>query len=136
MHNPLDIAEFVEAVELAEAAIARDARERVGLAARRMTERRPLEGIRHTVSRPTVPEVMDKPMPSEPLDPPGPPWPCVDGRLHPTSCGPLHSPRPVSESRWQDNISSSVMLAQPSVVKPWPDQKTAIPITCVHRDTH
>lgn len=65
MRNPLDIAELVETVELADASFARDAGERAGLAPRRV-ERRTLEGTLHTVSRPGIPDIVDEPMPTEP----------------------------------------------------------------------
>lgn len=61
MRNPVNIAELMEAVELAEASLAQDAGERV-------MERRMLEGTSRTVSRPVVPDIVDEPMPTEPLD--------------------------------------------------------------------
>ncbi len=137
MRNPLDIAELVEAIKLAEASIARDAGERAGLAPRRVMEWRPLEGIRHTVSRPTVPKVIDVPMPSKPQGHPARAW--MAGCI-------LHHAVPTAAPGWSVKVdsktisavldsSSSVRLAQPSVVKPWPDKKTTLPITCVHGDT-
>ncbi len=109
----------------------------MGLTPQSVGERRPLEGIRHTVSRPTVPEVMDEPMPSEPQGPPARVWMagCILHRADPTAA-PSRSVKVDGKtiSAVLDS-GSSVTLAQPSVVRPWPDQKTALTITCVHGDT-
>ncbi len=76
-------------------------------------------------------------MPSEPLDPPGRAWMagCILHRVVPATA-PGRSVK-VDGKTISAVLDSgiSVTLAQPSVVKPWPDQKTALPITCVHGDT-
>ncbi len=104
MRNHLDIAELVEAIELAEASIARDNGERAGLAPRRVMKWRLLEGIRPSGKQANSPQGYRC---AHAQQAPGPPCSHVDGQLYSSSCGPHRSPRLVSESRQQDNISSA-----------------------------
>ncbi len=67
MRNPQSTGELVEAIELAEATLRREAGERPPPMARRVyQERRTPEGAPRTVSRPAVPGTHNEPMPTEP----------------------------------------------------------------------
>ncbi len=86
MRNPLDIAELIEAMELADASFAHDTGEREGLAPRRV-EWCTLEGTSSTVSRPGPPIL------STNLYPPNPQITSVGGQLQSPSYRSNHSPR-------------------------------------------
>lgn len=126
MKNPQDIGSLVEAVELAEAANAREAGERVGLAPRRVMERRPLEGALRPVSRPAVPDPVDEPMPTEPPVPSARAWMagCLLHHEGP-SAGPCRMLKLDGKPVWALlDSGSAVTLVQPTLVKPQPEQKS------------
>ncbi len=137
MKNPGDIASLVEAVELAEATNARNGGERAGLAPQSGMERRPLRDTARPGSRPSVPDLINEPMPTEPLAP--------TARVWMAGCF-LHKERPSpgpSRMVKLDGIpvkalldsGSSVTLVQPTLVRPRPEQKSELRLTCVHGDT-
>ncbi|XP_058620340.1 uncharacterized protein LOC131532577 [Onychostoma macrolepis] len=137
MTNPCDIASLVEAVELAEATNARNAGERASLAPCRAMERRPLEGALRPVSRPAVPDLVDEPMPTEPPAPTARVWMagCILHKEGPPP-GPIRmvklEGKPVQALL---DSGSTVTLAQPILVKPRPEQKSELPLMCMHGDT-
>ncbi len=137
MTNPRDLASLVEAVELAEATNACDAGERVGLGPRRVMERRPLEGAPRPVSRSAVPDLIDEPMPTEPPVPTARAW-MAGCFLHKEGPSPGPSRMVKLDGKPVQALldsGSSVTLVQPTLLKPRPEQKTELPLTCVHGDT-
>ncbi|XP_016401664.1 uncharacterized protein LOC107734263 [Sinocyclocheilus rhinocerous] len=97
-------------------------------------ERRPLEGAPRPGSRPAVPDFADEPMPTEP---PAPTW-MAGCFLHQDGLSPSPSRMVKLEGKPVQaflDSGSSVTLVQPSLVRPRPEQKSKLPLTCVHGDT-
>ncbi|KAI2645879.1 Retrovirus-related Pol polyprotein from transposon 17.6 [Labeo rohita] len=138
MRNPTTTLELVEAIELADAVHHREAGDRVSPFPRRVVqERRPLEGTPRPVNRPTVPPPRDEPMPS--AEPPSPPraWlaGCIVHQRVPS--GAPEADVTVEGKRYRALLDScsAVTLIQSRLCRPGNNQKTYLPITCVHGDT-
>ncbi|KAI7813969.1 hypothetical protein IRJ41_005290 [Triplophysa rosa] len=138
MRGPTTIREVVEAMELAEASAARDARERAAATPRRVNPIwRPAEGTSRPVHRPGISTPPDEPMPTEPASAGPPAW-LAGCAVHQTvpSGAPRRTVRvggrPVTATL---DSGSSVTLVQPGIVPPRTGGKSTIPITCVHGDT-
>ncbi|XP_056313748.1 uncharacterized protein LOC130229132 [Danio aesculapii] len=138
MRNPGSLAALVEAVELAEALVARDAGERAALPPRKAHPPwRLVEGTSRPVSRPAVPSPLDEPMPTEPPVHSTPAWlaGCVVHRTIP----PEAPSRKVSlDGKMQTatlDTGSAITLVHPGVIRRRGESKARIPITCVHGDT-
>uniref|UniRef100_A0A8C1DCP0 SCAN box domain-containing protein n=1 Tax=Cyprinus carpio carpio TaxID=630221 RepID=A0A8C1DCP0_CYPCA len=138
MRNPRTVGELVEAVELAEMTMRREAGERAPPFPRRVyQERRTPEGTQHTVSRSAVPGIQDEPMPTEP--PPSPTRAWLAGcAVH------LEPPRGAPQTEVSINgrpytalldSGSAVSLVQSSLFPPRMGTKARLSITCVHGDT-
>ncbi|XP_073809816.1 uncharacterized protein [Danio rerio] len=138
MRNPDSLAALVEAVELAEAHVARETGERAALPPRRVNAPwRPVEGTTRPGSRPAVPSPVDEPMPTEPTSHSTPAWMagCVVHRNVP----PEAPTRKVCiDGKTQTatlDTGSAITLVHPKTLKYHQEGKSRIPITCVHGDT-
>ncbi|XP_058606792.1 uncharacterized protein LOC131524068 [Onychostoma macrolepis] len=133
-----DHREVVEAIELADATLHREAGERVTPFPRRVVqERRTPEGTPRPVNRPAVPGPQDEPMPTEPPRSPNRAWL--------TGCT-LHQEPPFSGPQTEVRINgrpfpalldsgSTVSLIHPAVLPPRAESKALLSVTCVHGDT-
>ncbi|XP_058642045.1 uncharacterized protein LOC131546483 [Onychostoma macrolepis] len=138
MRNPLTIGEVVEAIELADATLHREAGERVPPFPRRVVqERRVPEGTSRPVNRPAVPGPQDEPMPTKPPRSPNRAWL--------TGCT-LHQEPPLAAPQAEVRINgrpfpalldsgSAVSLIQPAVLPQRAESKALLSVTCVHGDT-
>ncbi|KAL1255564.1 hypothetical protein QQF64_013625 [Cirrhinus molitorella] len=132
MTNPTTIAELVESIKLAEAAMHRKPGERAPSFPRRVNqERRTPEGT------PAAPGPVDEPMPTEDPVPPARTW--LAGCI-------VHQDPPREAPRTEVKINgraalalldsgSSVSLVQAAILPPQKNSKSRLPITCVHGDT-
>ncbi|XP_073763463.1 uncharacterized protein [Danio rerio] len=138
MRNPGSLATLVEAVELAEAHVARDMGERAALPTRRVnTPWRPVEGTSRPDSRPAVPSPMDEPMPTEPTmySTPALTAGCVVHRNIPPEA-PTRKVRIGGKTQTATlDTGSAITLVHPKTLKYQHEGKGRIPITCVHGDT-
>ncbi|XP_073787713.1 uncharacterized protein [Danio rerio] len=138
MRNPDSLAALVEAVELAEAHVARETGERAALPPRRVNAPgRPVEGTAQPGSRPVVPSPVDEPMPTEPTSHSTPAWTagCVVHRNVPPEAptrGVLLDGKTQTATL---DTGSAITLIHPKTLKSHREGKGRIPITCVHGDT-
>ncbi|XP_057195726.1 uncharacterized protein LOC130557734 [Triplophysa rosa] len=135
MSNPKTTRELVGAVELAEASFARDAGERERMAPRR--GRRPPESTPRPESRPAAPDPVDEPMPTEQPFPGARAW-MAGCAVHQSV--PRGAPTRVIQVgkrtyRALLDSGSAITLVQPAVVRPLPESKATVPITCINGDT-
>uniref|UniRef100_A0A8C1VE72 SCAN box domain-containing protein n=1 Tax=Cyprinus carpio TaxID=7962 RepID=A0A8C1VE72_CYPCA len=138
MRNPNTVGELVEAVELAEMTMRREAGERAPPFPRRVyQERRTPEGTQRAVSRSAVPGMQDEPMPTEPPPSPNRAW-LAGCAVH------LEPPREAPQAEVFINghpytalldSGSAVSLVQSSMFPPRMGTKARLSITCVHGDT-
>uniref|UniRef100_A0A8C1P786 Gypsy retrotransposon integrase-like protein 1 n=1 Tax=Cyprinus carpio TaxID=7962 RepID=A0A8C1P786_CYPCA len=140
MRNPANSQELVEAIELADAVHHREAGDRAPPFPRRVVQaRRPLEGAPRPVSRPTVPPPRDELMPS--AEPPSPPRAWLAGCIvhqHVPSGAP-EADVMVEGKRFRallDSGSAVTLIQSRLCLPPRSGQKSFLPITCVHGDTH
>ncbi|XP_073804753.1 uncharacterized protein [Danio rerio] len=138
MRNPDSLAALVEAVELAEAHVARETGERAALPPRRVNAPwRPVEGTARPGSRPAVPSPVNEPMPTEPTTLSAPAWTagCVVHRNVP----PEAPTRKVClDGKTQTatlDTGSAITLVHPNTLKYHQEGKGRVPITCIHGDT-
>ncbi|XP_073784003.1 uncharacterized protein [Danio rerio] len=138
MRNPESLATLVEAIELAEAHIARDNGERAALPPRRVSAPwRPVEGTARPGGRPAVPSPMDEPMPTEPTTHSTPAWTagCAVHRNIPPEA-PTHKVQLEGKTQTATlDTGSAITLVHPKTLKYHHESKGRIPITCVHGDT-
>ncbi|KAI2642954.1 Retrovirus-related Pol polyprotein [Labeo rohita] len=138
MKNPTTMLELVEAIELADAVHHRDAGERaLPFPQRVIQERRAPEGTQRPVSRPTALSPQNESMPTaEPVTPPRT-WlaGCILHRCIPPAAPEADVTLNGKPVRALLDSGSAVTLMQARLCPPRPDQKTFLPITCVHGDT-
>ncbi|XP_050984340.1 uncharacterized protein LOC127176618 isoform X2 [Labeo rohita] len=138
MRSPNNLQDLIEAVELADATLQRDAGERAPPFPRRVVqERRAPEGTPRPYSRPAAPSPRDEPMPTEAPAPPPRSWlaGCIVHSDVPSGAPEVEIKINGKTFRALLDSGSAVSLVQSHLLPPRGDSKAVLPITCVHGET-